>query len=187
MKASVFVAIGILAALMIGCVPSQAASAGIVEVTSLAGDPDFCFDVENVGYFALDADYLNFSVMSHPTTYKAGTNGTYYVHVSINDGVTNYTWNKTLAVSNMYHVYSNVSMATPVTSGPFVANATATLGVALYHVTGGDCKIENYTAAEIAIFDSSIGGAVLNLVPMIVMIALLGIMLPMIAKFGKRK
>jgi len=187
MKASVFVAIGILAALMIGCVPSQAASAGTVTVYSAAGSPDFAIEVENVGYFALDATYLNFSVMSHPThdaDLYIGTNATYYVHVSINDGVTNYTWNKTLAVKNDVHVYANISMADPATTAPFVANATATLTVLLLHHDGTE---ENYTTAEIAIFTNTLAGAVLNYVPMIIAIGILGIMLPMVAKFGKRK
>jgi len=183
-KASVFVAIGILAALLVSSVPAQAASAGIVEVYSTAGAPAFVITVENVGYFALDADYLNFSVQSDPTHTGVGTNATYYVHVSINDGTTNYTVNKTLAVKNDRTVWSNYSIANAVIIVQFVTNSTATLGVLLKGASGTD---NNYSSAEIAIFDNTLSGAVLNYVPMIIAIGILGVMLPMLAKIAKRK
>ena len=184
-KASVFVAIGILAALMIACVPSQAASAGIVEVYSKAGAPNFVITVENVGYFTLDDDYLNFTVQSDPTHTGVGTNATYYVHVSINDGTTNYTVNKTLAVKNDKTVWGNYSIANAVIIAQFTTNATATLGVLLKGPSLGTNN--NYSSAEIAIFSSAIAGPILNLVPLIITVAILGCIIPMFAKLTKRK
>jgi len=183
MKASVFVAIGILAALVIGCVPSQAASAGTVEVYSTAGAPDFVITVENVGYFTLDDDYLNFTVQSDPTHSGTGTNATYYVHVSINDGTTNYTVNKTLAVKNDRTVWGNYSIANAVIVAQFTTNASATLGVLLKGPSG---TANNYSSAEISIFSSAIAGPVLNLVPLIITVAILGCIIPMFAKLTKR-
>lgn len=187
MKTPVFVAIGILAALLIGCMPASAASSG--EVTAYSnGNPstaDFVLTVENVGMFTLEDAYLNFSVESNPRVLYSGTNATIYLHVSIDDGSTNYTWNKTIAAKNDRTVYSNVSMATP--SGTFVVNSTATLKVEVNTIVGGDFDDRDYETAEIGIFAEPIGGAVLNLIPVILVVAIVSMMLPMIAKFGKRK
>lgn len=190
MKSSVFAvvaAFGILVALLVAAVPSQAASAGTVEVYSTAGAPDFKITVENVGYFTLDDDYLNFTVQSDPTAtgLNHGTNGTYYVWISINDGTTNYTVNKTLAVKNDVTVWGNYSIANAVIIAQFTTNASATLGVLLKGPALGTNN--NYSSAEISIFSSAIAGPILNLVPLIITIAILGCIIPMFAKLTKRK
>lgn len=187
MRHSMFAAIGILAVLIAGILstPVLAASSGTLVTYSSAGIGDITFTVENVGMFTRNDSYLNFTVQSDPTVMYAGANSTYYVHVNINDGTTNYTWNKTLAVKNDRTVWGNVSMADPGLT--FVYNATATIGVEINHVNGGDCQVENYTSEDIAIFNEPISGSVLNLVPMIIAVALVSIIIPMLAKFGKNK
>lgn len=186
MRHSMFIAIGTLAVLLAGMfsIPALAASSGTLVTYSSAGIGDITFTVENVGMFTRNDSYLNFTVQSDPTVMYAGANSTYYVHVNINDGTTNYTWNKTIAAKNDRTVYSNVSLSDP--GATFVYNASATIGVEINHVNGGDCQVENYTSAEIAIFNEPISGSVLNLIPVIMVVAIVSIMLPMLTKFGKQ-
>ena len=151
--------------------------------TGDAGTAAYRFYVDSDGSTALDSDYLNFTVRSNFVVSGVGTEANWYLSVSLNDGVTNYTWNETLAVVNDAVVYSNISLADP--GDYFVANSSCVLTLSLVDASFVE---QDLVVSSFAIYSTEMEQAIGMMIPAVITIAVLGMIVGMFKKlkFGTK-
>lgn len=163
------------------------------EVT--AGDPatecSYQVTVEDPGVVSLEDDYINMTIYGEPTGTGA-THMTLFVHVYLNDGITNVCLgNQSLAMEDdSTYIWSNLSYNDPLMSS-FVVNGTAVLHVSLWFLNTtpapDDFQMVDYYASTFGIYQTQIGAAIMQFVPLIVTVAIFAAILPVVRKIGGRK
>jgi hypothetical protein len=132
---------------------------------------NYTFYVGHPAALGVDADYWNITVYADYTG-SASTNGTYFIHVHINDGTTNLTKNVSLAVKNDHRVYANVSHA-------HSAFAAMDNGSAVYYVellSSGGVVLASYSGHVTLSPYEGIAAAItllMVMVPLVIIIALI--------------
>jgi hypothetical protein len=178
---AILAVVGLLAGLS-APVAAQEPETLLLYDTGDAGTAAYRFYVSSPGSVALDSDYLNFTVKSAPVVSGVGTEANWYVLVYVDEGTTNYSWNKTLAVVNDATVYSNISLADP--GDYLVANSSGVLTIRLLDATFVE---QDLVVSSFAVYTSQMNQAVELLLPAVITIAVFGVVLTMLNKTFKKR
>ncbi len=182
MKKKMFTALIGLFIVLLAIPIGSAATLTTLYDTGDASSYEFRFSVVDPKYLPLDSS-TNWIINTTVAPYTDSvTNATSYFLVSINDGTTNLTSNKTVAAKNDKNVYPENSFY----PGDFVANGSAEITIKVLNATyvEKDCYV-----GTISITQTEYSGLINSMIPVIVTVAVLGMIVKMMKgiDFGSGK
>jgi hypothetical protein len=169
--------------LMIAAIPIvSAANLCVLYDTGDAESYEFRFVVLDPDYLSLDSA-TNWVINTTVSPFSDSvTNATFYLLISINDGVSNITSNKTVAAKNDKSIYPENEFY----PGDFVANGSAKVTVKVLNTTfvEKDCSV-----CIVPITATEYSGLINSMIPVIVTVAVIGMVVTMMKgiDFGGRR